>query len=355
MNSIEPNTKPAGRVTIKDIARISGFSKTSVSFAFNEPGKISAATREKILKVAEELGYVPDPLARNLTLKKIGTIGFLLPQPISKVLENPYMNEVIIGIGQVCETHSVSLTLVPPLFGDIEQGVRRASVDGFITMGLEPKMKVVQLIRQRHIPFVTMDGNPDEEIPSVNIDDEDAGYTSMKAALAMGHRRIAVLNLENPQDTEGATVPGTAALRNRGENRALAEFSLTREAITDYICEVSPQGGRRLARAIFEHRRTSWPTALVCHSDAIALGVMMELDSMGIKVPRDVSLLGFDDIPEAAMVHPRLTTIRQPGREKGRTASDMLFKLMAGEHFATHVKFNYEFILRETLTKPMDR
>lgn len=352
IEELKDGTVSTMRVTINDIAKASGFSKTSVSFAFNEPQKISSATRDKILKVAEDLGYVPDPLARNLSTRKIGTIGFLLPQSISKVLENPYMNEVLIGIGQVCEQHSFSLTLVPPLHGCIEKGVRNAAVDGFITLGLQPEMKVVQLIRNRHVPFVTMDGNPDEAIPSVNIDDEGAGYTSMKTVLNMGHRRIAVFSLEDASDPEEVIHTGVGDFRSNGELRALREFGLNEEDIISLITEASPEGGRLAARNIFSRPREEWPSAIVCHADVVALGVQQELDALGISVPADVSLVGFDDIPEAAMMHPRLTTVRQPGREKGRTASEMLFKLMAGETFATHVTYNFEFILRESLGMP---
>src|SRR5450759_2634184 len=100
---------------IKDIAEKAGVSKTAVSFAFNNPNRLSEATVQQILKIAEEMGYNPDPVARSMSTGKTGTIGLLLPQPIPEIIRNPSMPEFIEGIGEVCNEASLSLLLVPPL------------------------------------------------------------------------------------------------------------------------------------------------------------------------------------------------------------------------------------------------
>ena len=102
------------RVTIRDIAERAGVSKAAVSFAFNDPARLAKQTRERILAVAEELGYSPDPIARTLTTKRIGSIGFLLPQGISVACKNPFLSQIIRGLGRTCQREGFSLTIVPP-------------------------------------------------------------------------------------------------------------------------------------------------------------------------------------------------------------------------------------------------
>ena len=122
------------RVTIRDIAERAGVSKATVSFAFNSPWKISADTRDRVLKTAEELDYIPDPVARTLTTKRTGTLGLLLPQPIQDAFKNPHIFEVVQGIGSVCHAEELSLTILPPVKGLLSQTVRTAAVDVIITI-----------------------------------------------------------------------------------------------------------------------------------------------------------------------------------------------------------------------------
>ena len=125
------------KVNITDIALRAGFSKTAVSFAFNNPSKLSEVTVRHILEVAESMGYAPDPVARSMTTGKTGTIGLLLPQSIPEMIRNPYFPEFIEGIGEVCNHSGLSLMLVPPLKGSIRRAIVNAAVDGFLTLGLE--------------------------------------------------------------------------------------------------------------------------------------------------------------------------------------------------------------------------
>jgi DNA-binding LacI/PurR family transcriptional regulator len=338
------------RVTINDIAKASGFSKTSVSFAFNDPTRISKDTREKIMKIAEDLGYVPDPVARNLSLKKVGTIGFLVPQTIPEAFANPYMSSILLGIGDSCQKHAYSLTVIPPLRDSIFDGVRSAAVDGFITMGLQPEMKVVQLIRQRHIPFVTIDGRPSEEGPSINVNDETAAYEQMEYVLAKGHRKIAVLSLEIPDGSEEGVFGGVSEWRLNGYRGALDSVGLSIEELPVKYCSTTFESGGAAVREILA---TGYmPTVFVCMSDVIAIGAKRELESRGIRIPQDVSIIGFDDIPEAQMVVPNLTTVHQPGFKKGRKAGEMLFSLIAGESTDYRVEYRCRLEVRDSLIGP---
>ena len=117
------------RVTIQDIARRTGYSKTAVSFAFNSPSRISKEAVEKILEAARELDYIPDPMARNFSLGHHMAIGYLVPQSAAVALKNPYLQDVMRSIAQVCENHGYMLTVIPPLHASVEEAVKNALVD----------------------------------------------------------------------------------------------------------------------------------------------------------------------------------------------------------------------------------
>lgn len=360
------------RVTINDIARISGYSKTSVSFAFNDPSRISDAARRKILAIAEQLGYIPDPVARNLTLGTHGTIGLLLPETIATAFSNSHLSQVVQGIGEVCERENHSLTLIPPRRESLLEGVRSAAVDGLITLGLEPGTDTVELIRQRHLPFVTIDGQEGAGFPVVGIDDRAAAAVAMDHVLDLGHRRITIVGfVDEPQLTGVSPVRAArmagyrAALKARGmrllevgQSAQSVGTACTAEAAEPsrqvgaqlHECESSMAGGREAAAQILEARQR--PTAIVAMSDVIALGVLEYLSESGVGVPQDISVVGFDDIPEATLVRPQLTTVCQYGLEKGRKAADILMRLIDSREVENNTVLDTRLVIRGSTATP---
>lgn len=348
------------RVTINDIARISGYSKTSVSFAFNDPGRISETARAKILGVADELGYIPDPVARNLTLGTHGTIGLLLPETIATAFQNSHLSQVVQGIGEICEREGHSLTLIPPLRASVLEGVRSAAVDGLITLGLQPGTETVEIIRQRHLPFVTIDGQDGGGFPVVGIDDRAAAASAMHHVLELGHRRIAVVRFyDEPQLTGTSTVRAArmAGYREALEAAGVAVVDAPGDGLVEartagvgtalfYECESSVAGGREAAERILQSAER--PTAILAMSDVIALGVLGYLAEQDIDVPEAISVVGFDDIPEASLVRPRLTTVCQYGLEKGRSAAGILMRLLAGDAVNDYTVLDTRLVERES-------
>lgn len=335
-----------GRVTINDIARISGYSKTSVSFAFNDPGRISEKARSKIITVAQELGYIPDPVARNLSLRRHGSIGLLLPEVIPLAFLNPHLSQIVQGIGEVCERHGNSLTLIPPLRESVLEGIRSAAVDGLITIGLEPGMETVELIRLRHMPFVTIDGRIGGGFPVVGIDDFGAAKTIMRYVLSLGHRAIAVIAFTDEPQLE--TRSHVKTQRIAGYRAAFDEVGRTFTAETTFIeVESSMDGGREAARQILSDHTVPGrkPTAIVAMSDVLAIGALNYAEEAGMGVPKDISIVGFDDIPEARLVRPQLTTVTQPGFLKGQRAAEVLTDLI------TNVSVESEYILPATIVE----
>ena len=321
------------RVTIKDIAARAGVSKTTVSFALNDPKRISEGTRKRVLEAVAELGYEPDSVARALATKRLGAIGLLLPQALPEALENPYLCELMRGIGEVCEDHGVALSMLPPIRGMVEEAARRAAVDAILAIGLGPDTEVSKILFRRHLPFVTIDGAATDFVPNVGIDDEGAAEILMSHILGLGHRRIGVLRLRaeawTPQgDSDYSPV---SHRRMAGFAGALARHGIElggRDA--PYIVAVeSYEGGAEAAKRLLAEAEKPL-TAIVAMADIVALGACDALRAKGYSLPLDMSVAGFDDIPLAGRASPSLTTIRQPGLEKGASAARIAFELLEG-------------------------
>lgn len=338
------------RATINDIARRAGVSKTTVSFAFNNPSKISEETFTRIMEIARELGYVPDPVARTLAMKQTGSIGLLLPQSIQEVFLNPYIAEVMRGIGFVCDQEGLSLSVLSPLKGVLTQTIRNAAVDGIITLGIGPGMSVLELFHQRGLPFVTIDGGNAEGIVNVGIDEQACSERLMESIIAHGHRDIAIFMLRNVTLSDnGDHFSLTNDNRLTGFNRALQRHGLSigsHTGIRVYHTEATLRSGRETAREVLSEKRR--PTAILCLADIQAVGVYEECKIEGLSIPRDISVIGFDDIPLAPFLSPPLATVHQPGYHKGEAAAKLLTG-MINKQSAASVVLETEMMIRESL------
>jgi DNA-binding LacI/PurR family transcriptional regulator len=282
------------------------------------------------------LDYIPDPVARTLATKRIGSIGLLLPQPIQETFQNPHMFEVLQGMGSVCHSEGLSLTILPPVKGLLSHTVRTAVVDGIVTIGIGAGADILELIRKRHLPFVTIDGTPDCGILNVGIDDERAGYELMDHVLGLGHRRIALFSLRDAQTSLEGTGDARACrsrvveLRMGGFHRALGERGIPEAGVELQVhpCDSSLEAAEDLARGVLSEARR--PSAVVCFSDVAALGVYSAAKVLGLSIPRDLSVAGFDGISFAALAAPPLTTIRQSGFDKGRLAAVLVLDSLHG-------------------------
>ena len=332
------------RITIADIAQKSGYSKTAVSFAFNCPERISRDAVEKILSIAQELDYFPDPMARNFSLGRHLSLGFLVPQSFDISMDNPHVVDVLRGIGSICESYGYTITCIPPLRSSIAEAIKNATVDGIIGMGLEFGSEVQEAFKRRKLPFVCIDAIDEENVISVSIDNEEAAMRQMTEALGRGHRKIAVISLPGAaylSDTDSPTVaPGVAAARNRGYLKAEKEYGIDTPFKT-YPVLATKEGGEEAAKRIL---KDGTPTCIVTMSDIQAIGAIEYLEKNGIRVPEDVSVIGFDGIYHTTM-GKKLCSIDQRGREKGIRAAVMLFDIIKGnepENKISLIPFNFE-------------
>ncbi|GID25035.1 alanine racemase [Paractinoplanes brasiliensis] len=332
------------------MARAAGVSRSAVSFAFNSPQRISVATRDRILAVAAELGYTPNPVARMLQAGTTNSIGVLLPQRLARILENPYYARFLMGVGQVCDQEGYTLLLTPPLQDSVLKAIPYAAVDGFVVCGLETEGAEVLELERRGVPFVLIDSDRYENAPSVEVDDRGGAREVTRYLLELGHRRLAVLSMGPGPDVRARGYRGPLGRRMDGIADALASAGMTMADVALAEVPVTRADGYSATRELM--RRDPRPTAILALSDVLAYGAVDALQEMGLDVPAAVSVTGFDDLAESAWFRPRLTTVRQPIVTKGRTAADFLISAMRGEDQHPHQVLGTSLIVRDSAVKP---
>jgi DNA-binding LacI/PurR family transcriptional regulator len=320
------------RPRIGDVAERAGVSKTAVSFAFNQPAHLNTRTRERILAAADELGYRPSPIARRLTAKRTRQIGLVVPQTTHDIFANPFMPELLRGIGDVCDAQGIALVLVPPVHGSIATAINDALVDGLILLGLEADHPEMAQLHRSGLPIVALDVERWEGASIIAIDDVAGAHEAAIHLAQLGHRDVAVVLIAQHPDTPVDERQGISARRLAGIRRGFA-VAATDVRLRILSAPVSEEGGR----AAFETLALGpLPTAVITMSDVTAIGLLNAAIDAGVRLPDDLSIVGFDDIPAAAWVWPRLTTVHQPIREKGRLAALRLIDAIGSGEGRTH-------------------
>jgi DNA-binding LacI/PurR family transcriptional regulator len=324
-------------VTLATIAEAVGVSRMTVSNAYNRPDQLSPALRERILAAARELGYGgPDPVARTLSRGETGSVGLVLDYPLTVAFTDPATVQFLHGVAAGCEERERGLALVPRIAGRDAALVRSALVDGFILYCVPESDPRLATVRERHLPYVRVDFDADPNLLSVNIDDEGAARAVAEHLTALGHRRFGcVLDYEAPGDTgpeaQAEATHHVDAARLAGWRAGLEAAGIDWSHVpVAAAADGGRESGRQAAATLLD--RADRPTAVLALSDGLALGVLDAAAERGIAVPADLSVAGFDDIPEAALARPPLTTIRQPHHRKGSEAVRLLIEGEPAEH-----------------------
>lgn len=315
-----------GRPRIADVAREAGVSKTAVSFAFNSPERLNPETAHRIREIAEALGYRPHPVARMLTARRTRTIGVLTPQALSVIFSNPFFSTFSEGVATAAEESGYGLHFISPLHGSLANAVGRATVDGFVAIGLSADHPEVEQVRAAGLPIVLVDSTGLPEYPAVEVDDEGGARAAAEHLLGLGHRDILVIGIEPPRPRTRIDPDGVVGRRLAGYRGALrrAGLSLSDEWIV--AGPASIQGGiAAFGRAWEDGLR---PTGVLAMSDAMAIGALRSIRDQRLTVPGDVSVVGFDDVELAQYTDPPLTTVHQPVRRKGEEAVRLLLAVI---------------------------
>jgi DNA-binding LacI/PurR family transcriptional regulator len=292
-------------VTLRTIAEAVGVSRTTVSNAYNRPDQLAPALRDRILGTAHELGYRgPDPAARRLRSGRREAVGLLVSEGLSGALADPASVMVLQGIARATEDAGVALLLVPE-----RGGVRDAVVDAFCLYSLAADHPSVAGARERGVPLVVVDAPRIEGHAFVGSEDRRGARLAVEHLLALGHRRFALLT---------TSVIHRDRLAGYREALEAAGVGWARYELAADLPERGLEGGRLALAA------NPRPTALIAATDQLALGALEAASEAGLRVPDEVSVIGFDDIPGAAWSRPALTTVRQPLLEKGEVAGRLL-------------------------------
>ena len=323
-------------VTLATVAEAVGVSRMTVSNAYNRPDQLSPELRERVLAVAAELGYSgPDPVARTLSRGQTGSVGLVVDYPLTIAFTDPGTVQFLHGVAAGCEQQARGLTLVPRIEGGSAVLVQNALVDGFVLYCVSPSDPRMDAVLARRLPYVRVDFDPEPGMVDVNIDDEAGARLVAEHLTALGHRRFGIaLPHLHPGDTgpEARAVAWHHVTRSRldgwrgGLEAAGIDWSTVPVATgPDKLREAGRVAGARLLD------RADRPTAIIALSDVLALGILEAAAERGISVPAELSVAGFDDVPEAAAADPPLTTIRQPHQLKGSEAVRLLLEGPAAE------------------------
>ncbi len=322
------------RPTLDTVALAAGVSRMTVSNAYNRPDQLSPATRQRVLAIADQLGYPgPDPAARSLRRGSSGTVGVLLTERLEYAFTDPGMVGLLRGLASGLGAAGQSMLLVPSEADDVGGVVRSALVDAFIVCSMDIHDEAVTAVRQRRLPIVTV-GHPKlPGIPLIGIDNARAASLAAQHLLDLGHRRIGVVGLpgRDPGDLEHRDIPVRAGLRDRvdGFRRTTAAVPRTVLILVDAGVHTHEEAVR-VARVMLDVPLARRPTAVFAVTDVLALGVLEVAEELGISVPAELSVVGFDDIEEAHRSTPALTTVSQDLQEKGRIAARTALELVAG-------------------------
>lgn len=311
---------PGQRARIADVAREAGVSKAAVSFAFNSPERLKPQTAERIRQVASALGYRPHPVARMLTAGNTAMIGILSPQALSQAFANPFFPLFAEGVASVAEDRGLGLLFISPLHGSLERAMARATVDGVIVIGLDRRHPEVESIRRAGLPTVLVDAPPWPEHDAIEIDDMAGALAAARHLLELGHRELLILSMQPSEAQEDSS--SVMGRRMEGYQRALHEYGISLDPAWVRVAAATFEGGESAFRSAWEDGLR--PTGVLSMSDAAAAGVLQAARQMGLSVPTDLSVVGFDDLPLTRFTDPPLTTVHQPVRRKGEEAAQML-------------------------------
>lgn len=336
-------------VSIKDIAQLAGVSHSTVSRALRNSPLIPQKTAERIQRIAREKGYSASAVARSLVTRKTHTIGVVVTS-----IADPFNGEVVEGLEETANRNGYSVILAtsqvdPEREIAVVRSFQERRVDGIVVASSRVGSLYVNMLGEMNIPIVLLNNqSPGAFVHSVAIDNVDGGLQATKHLIALGHKRIGYIGdrLGLESDTERlkgyrtalmqAHLPFVKELVMRGDGKTAG----AREAAARLIGPDVPQ-----------HLR---PTAIFCYNDMSALGLMEAAEAEGIEIPRDLSVVGFDDLFFASQLRPPLTTVRQPKRQIGERAMEQLLALLHGTPAESRTLIKGELVVRGSTAAPAD-
>jgi len=351
-------------VTLQTVATAVGVSRMTVSNAFSRPDQLSAELRRTILAAAEDLGYVgPDPAARALARGTTGAVGVLLTESIGTAFSDPVSATFLGALAERLGPTGLALALLPSArvepepvpARDVPVPARDVPMDGALVYSCLGDTPALGWLQRRRMPLVFVDQRPVGEAASVLMDDRGGARAAAEHLLALGHRRFGLVALDLVEPPGEVADPAGAPWGHVTGERVLGWLQpLAAAGVVPRTVRVAADTEQAAAAAVRDLLRgPDRPTALLCFSDVVAWGAVWSARDLGLRVPQDLSVVGFDDSWLAKLVSPTLTTVRQDLVAKGRRAADVLVaeieRRRSGSRTpAVHVVLPTELVVRQS-------
>jgi len=336
----------------QDVAERARVSRTTVSFVLNDvPGvKISDETRQRVLEAARELNYYPTAAARSLASGKTHRIGLILGEGQDRLAADAFLPTFLQGV--TASVHQHGYLLVLQLSEDVPSHeaysrlIREQQVDGLILSGPRYDDPLLGQLAEERFPLILHGQLSGYDLPFVDVDNVAGAYQAVHHLLTLGHRRIGFIS-NAPLFYSGSQE------RFNGYKQALAEHNLPLDPDLVRTATFLPESGETAMAALLS--LPVRPTAVFAASDVVAFGAISAIHKAGLLIPRDLSIVGFDDIFLAAHSQPPLTTIRVPAYGLGWTATETLIALIEGEEEVTSTTLESELVIRASCHRPTNR
>jgi LacI family transcriptional regulator len=308
-------------LTLEEIAKRAGVSRSTVSRVINDQPNVRAPVRERVWQIIRETGYQPHAAARSLVTRRTRIVGVIIPEAVTTLFTDPFFSHLLSGITRTCNAHGYHLML--SLFnGPVgpEEMYRRVvgggHLDGVVVASTRFEDPLIEHLLEDDVPFVLVGRYPEERVRYVDIDNVGAARIAVDHLARLGHSRIGTIT--------GPLNVCSGADRLEGYRQAMEAHRLP---VSDSLIvegDFSEESGMAAARRLL----SVGVTAIFAASDIMAVGALKVIREAGLRVPQDVALVGFDDMPIAAALQPALTTVRQPVEQMGAMAADLLLGLL---------------------------
>ncbi len=327
VQSTENGTAPKAVPTIKDIARVCGVSEATVSYVINGKRVLKDDTRVRVLSAMREMNYHPSAMARGLSGKKAHTLGVLFPVIESiGFVTNPYATGLLQGVFWAAQREGFNVTLFTSRWENAQVSappLRDGRTDGVLVVAPPLGSDILSGLASLNVPVVGISAAKHAGVAVVDVDDEAGLQIATQHLIELGHRRIAYLT--------GNDDTASYAPRYGGFCTAMATAKL--EVESRWVRTSDFNGSMAFEQTCELLRHSPRPSAIIAGNDSIAMGVLEAARSMGVCVPRELSVIGFDDVPAAILLSPALTTVHQPLIEIGEKATALLVERMR-DHFS---------------------
>jgi DNA-binding LacI/PurR family transcriptional regulator len=330
-------------ISIKDVAKAARVSHPTVSRALRNSRLVKPETAARIQKIAREMGYRPSAVARSLVTRRTETIGVVVTN-----IADPFVAGVVAGIEEVANRRGYSVFLAnsnadPEREVKVVQSFHERRVDGIVVTASRVGVLYLPMLARMKVPIVLIDNqHPGEFVHSVMINNIPASRNATQHLIDLGHRRIAYIGDQFGFQSDMDRLSGYRQALQQADLPFLPELVVHGNGNAD--------GGIRAMNALLALNEK--PTAVFCYNDLSALGALRALYDRGLRVPDDVSLVGFDDLPVASYMVPRLTTVRQPKEQMGRVAMESLLKILNGTSAKTDIDVEGKLIVRDSSAPP---